>query len=216
MGEWKYSSTFLDLGTRWNEWSATRPGRFTPGERSHGTHWIWGWVAGPRDGLGAVLPGIESRPSSPYPVAIATDWIFFIYSPFLLFHILCNVGWEIISRLWRGTRKDVQGSCVPGLTEKIQENSQSGILYIVAEIRSGYLTNLKQMCDHRWHKIPHAPRTLNSKTADSTHSIQIQCDGPDCRCNVRQSGPGTGSDSSLHITWRIEPGSSCMQNNLRR
>jgi hypothetical protein len=26
------------------EWSASRPGRFTPGERSPGTHWIGGWV----------------------------------------------------------------------------------------------------------------------------------------------------------------------------
>jgi hypothetical protein len=26
------------------EWSASRPCRFTPGERSPGTHWIEGWV----------------------------------------------------------------------------------------------------------------------------------------------------------------------------
>jgi hypothetical protein len=26
------------------EWSALRPGRFTPGERAPGTHWIGGWV----------------------------------------------------------------------------------------------------------------------------------------------------------------------------
>jgi hypothetical protein len=32
------------------EWSASRPGRFTPGERAPGTHWIGGWV-GPRAGL---------------------------------------------------------------------------------------------------------------------------------------------------------------------
>jgi hypothetical protein len=29
MGECLYRSTVLDLGTRWNEWSASRPGRFT-------------------------------------------------------------------------------------------------------------------------------------------------------------------------------------------
>jgi hypothetical protein len=29
------------------EWSASRPGRFTPRERNPGTHWIGGWV-GPR------------------------------------------------------------------------------------------------------------------------------------------------------------------------
>jgi hypothetical protein len=26
------------------EWSASRPGRFTPGEKAPGTHWIGGWV----------------------------------------------------------------------------------------------------------------------------------------------------------------------------
>jgi hypothetical protein len=38
------------------EWSASRPGRFSPGERSHGTHWIGGWVD-PRAGLGEVEKG---------------------------------------------------------------------------------------------------------------------------------------------------------------
>jgi hypothetical protein len=32
------------------EWSVSRPGRFTPGERAPGTHWIGGWV-GPRANL---------------------------------------------------------------------------------------------------------------------------------------------------------------------
>jgi hypothetical protein len=32
------------------EWSASRPGRFTPGEIAPGTHWTGGWV-GPRAGL---------------------------------------------------------------------------------------------------------------------------------------------------------------------
>jgi hypothetical protein len=40
MGEWKYSSAFLDLGTRWSEWSATRPGQFNPRERALGTRKI--------------------------------------------------------------------------------------------------------------------------------------------------------------------------------
>jgi hypothetical protein len=33
----------LDLGNGC-EWSASRPGHFTPGERAAGTHWIGGWV----------------------------------------------------------------------------------------------------------------------------------------------------------------------------
>jgi hypothetical protein len=142
--------------------------------------------------------------------------IFSIYSPILLFHILCTVGWETMLQLCRGTRKGVEESCVPELTEKIHENSQSGILYILAEIRSRYLSNLKQMCDDRWNKISHEPRTSNSKTANPTHCFQLQCDSPNSTCNVRKSGPATGSDFSLHRTWRIEAGSSCMQNNLRR
>jgi hypothetical protein len=52
------------------EWSASRLGRFTPGEIGPGTHRIEGWV-GPRGGLDAVrkrktllLLGFEPRPSS--------------------------------------------------------------------------------------------------------------------------------------------------------
>jgi hypothetical protein len=40
----------LDLGTTGHECSASRPVRFTPRERAHGTHRIGGWV-GPRTGL---------------------------------------------------------------------------------------------------------------------------------------------------------------------
>jgi hypothetical protein len=50
------------------ERSASRPGRFTPGERAHGSHWIGGGVD-PRAGLEDVekrkfliLPGLELRP----------------------------------------------------------------------------------------------------------------------------------------------------------
>jgi hypothetical protein len=50
MGEWIYRPTFLDLGTRWSERSASCIGHFTPGERAPGTHWIGGWV-GLRAGL---------------------------------------------------------------------------------------------------------------------------------------------------------------------
>jgi hypothetical protein len=50
------------------EWSASRPGRFTPGETVSGTHWIGGWVC-PIAGLEdvekrtfLVLLGLELRP----------------------------------------------------------------------------------------------------------------------------------------------------------
>jgi hypothetical protein len=50
------------------EWSNSRLGSFTPGERAPGTHWIGGWV-GPRAGLDDLekrqfltLPGLELQP----------------------------------------------------------------------------------------------------------------------------------------------------------
>jgi hypothetical protein len=35
---------FLTSALVGGEWSASRPGRFIPGERTPGTHWIGGWV----------------------------------------------------------------------------------------------------------------------------------------------------------------------------
>jgi hypothetical protein len=60
LGEWRYSATHslisaLDGG----EWSASRPGRFTPKERHIGTHWIGGWV-----GSRAVLDAVVKRKNS--------------------------------------------------------------------------------------------------------------------------------------------------------
>jgi hypothetical protein len=49
------------------EWSASLPGRFTPGERGPGTHWIGGWVC-PRAGLNDVekiLDVTGTRPLTP-------------------------------------------------------------------------------------------------------------------------------------------------------
>jgi hypothetical protein len=54
-----------DLGTRWGEWSTSRPGRFTPGEMAPGTHWRGGWV-GPRGSLdaGNRTPAVQSIATS--------------------------------------------------------------------------------------------------------------------------------------------------------
>jgi hypothetical protein len=41
---------FLTLALAGGEWSALGPGRFTPGERAAGIHWIVDWM-GPRAGL---------------------------------------------------------------------------------------------------------------------------------------------------------------------
>jgi hypothetical protein len=69
MGQWLCRPTF---SCPWylfgGEWSASRPGRFTPGEKAPGTHWIGGWVD-PRSGLDNVekrkfltIQGLELRP----------------------------------------------------------------------------------------------------------------------------------------------------------
>jgi hypothetical protein len=48
--------TVLALALDGGEMSASRPCRFTPGERTPGTHWIGGWV-----GLGTGLDAVEKR-----------------------------------------------------------------------------------------------------------------------------------------------------------
>jgi hypothetical protein len=45
LGEWRYSSMHsLSSALDGREWSALRPGRFTPRERAPGTHWIEGCI----------------------------------------------------------------------------------------------------------------------------------------------------------------------------
>jgi hypothetical protein len=63
-----YIHIFLTSPLAGDEWSASPPGRFAPGERSSCTHWIVGWVD-PRAGLDDVekrkfftLQGLELRP----------------------------------------------------------------------------------------------------------------------------------------------------------
>jgi hypothetical protein len=65
-----YSSTHsLTSALDGGEWSASRPGRFTPRETAPGTHWIGGWV-GPRTVLDTEMkrkiPSLcrESNPST--------------------------------------------------------------------------------------------------------------------------------------------------------
>jgi hypothetical protein len=45
-----WSHIFLISALAGGEWSASRPGRFIPGERALGSPWIGGWVD-PRAGL---------------------------------------------------------------------------------------------------------------------------------------------------------------------
>jgi hypothetical protein len=64
--KWMYSSTHSLTSVLYRgEWSASRPGRFTPRERVPGTHCRGGWV-----GLRAVLDAVVKRkiPSKVVPV----------------------------------------------------------------------------------------------------------------------------------------------------
>jgi hypothetical protein len=61
------NQVFLTSAQDGGEWSASRPGRFPPGETAPGTNWTGVWV-GPRAGLDNVenrklltLPGLELR-----------------------------------------------------------------------------------------------------------------------------------------------------------
>jgi hypothetical protein len=68
----------LTSGLVGGKWSASRPGRFIPGETAPGTHCAGGCV-GPRAGLDAVqerkisfaLTGIEPRPSIAIPTELS-------------------------------------------------------------------------------------------------------------------------------------------------
>jgi hypothetical protein len=62
---------FLTSELDGDEWSASGPGHFTPGEKTTGTHWIGGWVS-PRTGLDEmekrqflILPGLGLKAIKP-------------------------------------------------------------------------------------------------------------------------------------------------------
>jgi hypothetical protein len=61
---------FLTSALNGGEWSASRPGRFTPRETAPGTHWIGGWMD-PKASVDAVVkrkipsPRRESNPRTP-------------------------------------------------------------------------------------------------------------------------------------------------------
>jgi hypothetical protein len=108
LGEWRYSSTHsLTSALDGGEWSASRPGRFTPKERTPGTHWVGGWV-GPRAVLDAVVkrkfPSLhrESNPRTPIVQPVAqryTDWA--ITAPHIGLCIKCKFAlWKISFASW--------------------------------------------------------------------------------------------------------------------
>jgi hypothetical protein len=75
---------FLTSAAVGGESSASRHGRFTPGERAPGTHWLGDWV-GPRASLDDVKklkfllpPGLELRPLGP---PARSQWVYRLRYP---------------------------------------------------------------------------------------------------------------------------------------
>jgi hypothetical protein len=64
----------LTSATDGGEWSASRPGHFTPGGRTPCTHWTEGWV-GPRNGLDTVskrkIPSPRRDSKADHPIVQA-------------------------------------------------------------------------------------------------------------------------------------------------
>jgi hypothetical protein len=79
MEEWKYiAPTFFTSALDGSEWWASRPGRFTPGERAPNIHVIGGWVD-PRAGLDAMEKRNLAPAGIPTPAVQplagrSTDW----------------------------------------------------------------------------------------------------------------------------------------------
>jgi hypothetical protein len=66
MEDWRYIlHVFLTSALDGDEWSASCPGCFTPGERASGIHWLRIWL-GPGVGLVAVAQRTDSNPCGEY------------------------------------------------------------------------------------------------------------------------------------------------------
>jgi hypothetical protein len=80
LGQWRYNSTHsLTSALDGGEWSAQRPGHFTPREGAPGTRWIGRWV-GPMPDLNMVSkrnipnPHRESNPDYPSVQPLASRY----------------------------------------------------------------------------------------------------------------------------------------------
>jgi hypothetical protein len=83
MGEWRCIPTILDLGTREGEWSASRLGRFIPGERVPCARWMVGLAPEPvwtlRRREKSLAPAGNVTPA-PYPISRCyTDQAIFFF-----------------------------------------------------------------------------------------------------------------------------------------
>jgi hypothetical protein len=113
-GEWIYRSTFLLTSAPvGDEWSASRLGHFTPGERASGSHWIGGRVdcraslddTEKRKFL--TLPGIELRTLG---CPACSQSLYRLHYPSFLY-ILLNINTYIHTSGSRKSRLTAVGIC---------------------------------------------------------------------------------------------------------
>jgi hypothetical protein len=120
LGEWRYSSTHsLTSALDGGEWSASRPGHFTPRERAPGTYWMGGWV-GLRAVLDAVvkrkfpIPRWESNPRSyipyhsaiplsytgPFSIIVQPQIVVYMFPPFQMAKCVCwlSFSWPVFPK----------------------------------------------------------------------------------------------------------------------
>jgi hypothetical protein len=117
MGEWTYSSTIIDLGTRGGEWSASNPGCFTPQGKSS-RYPLDGRLVGPQSLYGHCEedksclcresnPGRQARSRSLYRLSYPVSVIFVIVSEMCFFAFCSHVGSTCfyISKFWHSVGK---------------------------------------------------------------------------------------------------------------
>jgi hypothetical protein len=116
-----WTNVFLTSALVWSEWSVSRPGRFTPGERATVTHRIGCWVC-PRAGLDDMeklkfltipafelqSPGRPTHSQSDIPTTVSQFWNFCAYAQIINCVLLVCLSFGfLLSRnssgmLWRG------------------------------------------------------------------------------------------------------------------
>jgi hypothetical protein len=112
---------FLTLALEGGEWSASRPCRFAPGERAHGTHWTGGWV-GPRAVMGILNDTYRNRP--PKPLALITKRLKLIHCTRTSLLIYC------LSCLFAGKNWDIVWNALVGISPA--GDQEDDILYLSA------------------------------------------------------------------------------------
>jgi hypothetical protein len=80
MGQWRYSSTILDLGLSWRWMVSFTPRRFTPD-----AHWIGGWVG----------PGLDAVEKSLNPAGNRTTTVQPVYRLKQVFNCLWNMSFVV-------------------------------------------------------------------------------------------------------------------------